>query len=427
MRMTASSFRDRPNIVSLQEANRLVRELQNLQRGPLVLPDIVACGEIAVPALEAALRGPSQALHHSRSMAADALGAIGGEAADAALARALMDSTSRTLNPVFQEAEAVVVSRIVTHLSRHQRRSATDALLESMRLRPGPACAQALGELGDPRAIPLLVRSLGEDAAREAAMDALRRFGRAPVLRLHAALARPHLVGDIEPPTSVDARAAAAVLLGELGECAPLLLALEDRARLVRVAAAMSLLQMPDAAPLTAALEILVDGLGDPNWAIADAVMDVLARHSAAVTGMLEKQLEVPGDDDASLRRHRRAAILAGRLGIAHAASILARLSDATDPALRFAAIHALTQIPSTTDDELTRFLADPVLSIALEALRALRVRRPYPLLEVSRQLKASRVWRTPWRRWRRLWALRTALTVRGFDQRPSWAIPRGK
>jgi HEAT repeat protein len=425
--MTAPSLRDHPKVDSLQEATRLVQELQNLQRGPVALPDIVACGEIAVPALEAVLRGPSQALHHSRSMAADALGAIGGEAADAALARALTDSTGRALNPTFREAEAVVVSRIVTHLSRHQRRSATDALLESMRLRPGPACAQALGELRDPRAIPLLVGSLTEDAARGAAMNALRRFGRTPVLRLHAALARPHHGGDIEPPTSIDARAAAATLLGELGERAPLVLALEDRARAVRIAAAMSLLQTPDFAPLPLALEVLVQGLDNPNWAVADAIMDVLAKRGAVVAGMLEDQLQEPGEDEASLRRHRRAAILAGRLGIAHAAPILAGLSDATDPALRFAAIHALTQLPSTTDGELTGFLADAVLGIALEALRALRARHPFALLEVSRYLKRSRVWRTPWRRWQRLWALRTALVAGGLDQQGYWSTPCGR
>jgi hypothetical protein len=411
--MTSPSFSDRSMVDRLQEATRLVRELQNLQRGPLVLPDIIALGEIAVPALEAALRGPSQALHHPRSLAADALGVIGGEAADGALARALMDSTRRVLNPVFQEAEAVVVGRIATHLSRHQRHSATEALLESMRLRPGPACARALGELRDPRAIPLLVRSLGEDAARDAAMNALRRFGRTPILRLRALLARPHYVGDIEPPTSIDARAAAAVLLGEIVERAPLLLALEDRARPVRVAAAMSLLQMSASPPLPAALEILVQGLDDPNWTVAEAIMGVLTDRSAAVAGMLEDQLKNPGEDGASLRRHRRAAILAGRLGIAHAAPILAGLSDAQDPALRLAAIHALTQIPAATDDELGAFLADALLGVALEALRAIQTRHPFTLREVSYYLRQSGVWRTPWRRWARLWALRTAQTGR--------------
>jgi HEAT repeat protein len=407
--MSGFSLRDRSKIASLQEATRLVRQLQNLHRGPLVMPEIIALGGIAVPALEAALRGPSEALHHPRSLAADALGAIGGEEANAALIRALTDSTARELNPAFREAEAVVVSRIVTHLSRHRCRSAIDALLGSMSRRPGPAGAQALGEFRDPRAIPLLVSGLGEDAARDAAMNALRRFDRAPVLRLHAALGQPYSIAGIEAPTSIDARAAAAVLLGEFGERTPLLAALGDPARAVRVAAAMSLLRMQDSAPLPAALEILVRGLDDPNWAIAEAIMALLAQRSAVVAGMLEVQLKDAGADDGSLLRHRRAAILAGRLGIAHAAPILATMSDATDPALRFAAIHALSQIPSTTDGELIGFLADSVLGIALEALCTLRARHTFTLREVSRCLKRSRAWRTPWRRWQRLWAMQAA------------------
>lgn len=351
--------------------------------------------------------GPSQALPHPRALAADALGAIGGDAADAALTRALEDSTDRALNPQFREAEAVVVSRIVAHLSRHHRQAAVEALLESMRERPGPACAQALGELRDPRAIPLLIQSLGEDAAREAAMKALRHFGRAPLLRLRAALACPHYVSGTEPPRGVEARAAAATLLGELGAQSPLLLALEDQARAVRVAAAMSLVQFGEIAP-PRALEILVQALDDPNWAVAEAIIGLLAQRRPSVETLLEEALRDSAADEPSLRRHRRAAVLAGRFGIAHAAPILAALSESNDSALRFAAVHALAQIGTATEEELVRFLPDSVLGIASEALRAVRARRSFSWLEVSIHLKAAPAWRAPWRRWQRLWTLRS-------------------
>jgi HEAT repeat protein len=387
---------------------QLVDELKNLHRGSLALPKVIALGESAVPALEAALRAPSQALPQPRALAADALGAIGGDKADAALTRALEDSTARRLDPSFREAEAVVVSRIVTHLSRHERHEAAEALLESLRERPGSACAEALGELRDPRAIPLLVRSLAEDAAREAAMRALRHFGRAPILRLRAALACPQLTGGIESPTNVDARAAAATLLGELGERAPLLLALDDSARGVRIAAAMALTESSEG-PNPRTLKLLVQALDDPDWAVAESVMTVLTHHRGVVESLIDEALEDTGGDENSLRRHRRAAVLAGRLGITHSAPILASLADSPDPALRFAAIHALSQVSSATDEELAGFLADCVLGVALTAYRALEQRRPVTMREVTAHLKRTPHFRSPWRRWKRLWVLRSA------------------
>jgi HEAT repeat protein len=83
--------------------------LLNLHEGPRAVSRIVSLGERAIPALERVLRGPSQALYHSRCWAADALAAIGGPAACQALIRALNDSAHRTPSPVAQEAEDTVV------------------------------------------------------------------------------------------------------------------------------------------------------------------------------------------------------------------------------------------------------------------------------------------------------------------------------
>jgi HEAT repeat protein len=109
--------------------------------------------------------------------------------------------------------------------------------------------ARALGEMGDPRAIPLLIESLHEDAARAAAMAALLRFGRAAIARLCAVLAMPHVVNGIEPPPWVDRRAAAATLLGELGDPGSINRTLDDPQRAVRLAAAMSLASRGGALP----------------------------------------------------------------------------------------------------------------------------------------------------------------------------------
>jgi HEAT repeat protein len=262
---------------------------------------------------------------------------------------------------------------------------------------------------------------LREDAVRGAAMHSLRRFGRASVLRLRAALAMAmamaHDVGGIEPPTSVDGRAAVATLLGELGERAPLLLALEDRARSVRVAAAMALAKSAEG-PTARTLEVLIQGLDDPSWVYAQSIMEALIPHGRSYTTLLEQRLKDPVSDEASIRRNRRAAVLAGRLGMTSASPLLAALFDADDQELRLAAVHALTQIPASSEKDLAGFLADPALVVALEAFRELRRRGRCTLHEVSHFLKRSSTYHSPWRRWWRLWSLhRAAPHSRTYDE----------
>lgn len=386
-------------------ATRLVARLQNLYSGPLALPQIISLGKAAVPALEACLRGPSQALYHPRALAADALAAIGGKDARASLIRALRDSIARQPDPFSQEAEAVMVSHIAEHLSAHRSPAVIDALLHALRTRPLAACARTLGELGDRRAIPLLVDCLAEDAARSAAMTALRRFGRETIAPLRALLGMPHYVHGIEPPTHIDGRTAAATLLGELGDRSPLLRALYDRERSVRLAAAMGLAATPATAP-ERAIQLLLQGLDERDWACAHTSMQSLLPLGPSLTGALGKILADNTSDEAAQRRHRRAALLAGRLGLASAAPSLAALSCSDDPQLRLAAVDALAQIAAAEESQLAAFLADRQLTIAARAFHALTQRRPVGVEDISRWLEHTSAWKSPLRRWWRIWRL---------------------
>jgi HEAT repeat protein len=251
---------------------RLVARLQNLHSGARALPAILSLGDAVVPALESFLRGSSQPLYHPRARAADALGVIGSELALAALIRALRDSIAREPEPLCREAEGVIVSRIAECLSRYRSAAVIEALLDALRARPYPACARVLGEMGDSRAIPLLIECLHEDAARSAAMAMLPRFGRAAVARLRATLAIPHIVHGMEPPTWIDGRAAAATLLGELGDSRALIRALDDRQRSVRLAAAMGLAGHAGAVSARA-LQVLLHGLDEQDWSRARSIM----------------------------------------------------------------------------------------------------------------------------------------------------------
>ncbi len=392
-------------------AQRLVASLQDLRAGPLVLQEVIALGAAAVPALEDFLRGPSQSLYHSRALAADALAAIGNDESVAALVRALRDCIARHPDPMALEAESVVISRIAEHLGKYRRTEVIDALLEALQTRPYSGCARALAEIGDGRAIPLLVDCLHDDAARSTAMEGLRRFGAAAIARLRAALAVPHYVHGIESPSRIDGRTAAARLLAELGDRASLTRALDDRQRAVRLAAALGLAgctgshtRMPEQA-----MQTLLQGLDDPDWARADTIMQALTPHGPSLAGRLELIMADGRWDDATRRRRRQAAVLAGRLGLSAAAPRLARLSGAGDPALRLAAINALAQLPAASASQLACFLTDPEPVVARRALEALQYRGALGARNLAQWLSYALSGPTPWKRWRQLWRLLAA------------------
>ncbi len=368
------------------ESEDLIERLKNLHEGPLVLPDVIRLGPAAVPGLESILRGPSQAVPHSRCLAADALGAIGGPVAAAALVRALRDSVTRTLDFVSFEAERVVVDRIADHLSAYRDAEVIEALLDALRLHPYPACARALGRLKDPRAIPLLNECLHDDAARPAAVDALRQFGHDACAPLIRTLIEPRIRQGPEAPSSIDARVAAARLLGGLVQTAvapaveiALHAALGDRQRTVRIEAAMALAQCGGKAAPEAAM-LLAIGLDQADWAQAERMMNTLALLGSVAEKIVAPLIAGPTDDEASRRRIARAAIVAGRIDAPSAVAPLAALARAGDRRLRLTAITALGRIHTATRSALERFLLDREALIRRRAVRALRERRALDL-----------------------------------------------
>jgi HEAT repeat protein len=220
----------------------------------------------------------------------------------------------------------------------------------------------------------------------------------------------PHLVNGIEPPTWVDGRAAAATLLGELGDTRSINRALDDPQRAVRLAAAMGLAALGEKLP-ERALQVLLQGLDEPDWSRARNIMQLLESRGSSVIRALEFVLEDHGADEASRRRHRRGAVLAGRLGLMAAAPDLAALSDADDPQLRIAAIDALLQITGSDDNHIACFLVDREIDIAARALLALNQRghalNAFAIYRWTARLAARR---QPWARWWRVWRLLAAV-----------------
>jgi HEAT repeat protein len=380
-------------------AARLVGCLQDLRLGPLALGDIISLGDVAIGPLEAFLRGPTQSLYHPRALAADALSAIGGDNSIAALIRALRDCISRELDPRSMEAEGVVISRIVEHLGKYKCPAVIDALLDTLKVRPYPACARALGQMGDARAVPLLVHCLYEDAARNAAMESLRRSGRAAASELRAALAKPSFVHGLEPPTRIDGRVAATTLLAELGDRVSLLFALDDRQQSVRLAAALGLAALRGKVPKRA-INLLLDGLADPDWARAQTIMQALIHIGPSVADPLGRILAEDVMEEGAKRRRRRAAVLTGRLGPVAATEKLAALSNARDPGLRLAAISALAQLGAADESQLARFLTDTEFAVARCAFDALQSRTEPKSKSIAHWLEFASTGQTRWKRW---------------------------
>jgi HEAT repeat protein len=373
----------------------LVQQLQNLHAGPLVFHKVVQLRAAAIPALERVVRGRSQSIYHSRCLAVDALAAIATPDAVRALTRSLRDSIERQPDPASLEAESVLVNHIAEHLSRFTDPDVNDALLAALRRRPYPYCAAALGLIGDPRAIPLLIECLFDDCARAVAVGALRRFGTAALAPLVHALRERQVVAGVEPPTRVDGRAAAASLVGQCAGLDPLVdaialpalsRALDDPQQPVRREAALALVRC--GAPGSAqAAGILVMALDDPDWARAQTIVEALVHLGAATERLIVAILGVRPRNAADHRRRLRAVEVAGRLGTGATLARLRSLSPSPDVKLRLAVVAALGQSPTLDAASLTRFLSDREPAVRRRAVQALQRRKILPAASATQLL----------------------------------------
>ncbi|HVW70665.1 MAG TPA: hypothetical protein VHB68_16925 [Steroidobacteraceae bacterium] len=364
-----------------------VSRLLNLHDGPHALPHIVAFGGAAIPALECVLRGPSQAVYHPRCWAADALASIGGSLAAQALLRALDDSVHRDPAPLAREAEDVVVGCVAEHLSAIAPSAQTiSALANALECRAYVGCVRALGRLRAVKALPLLVRSLFDDSTREAAVEALRRLGPAAIAPVVDAVGDLYRVNGIEPPTHIDGRAAAAVLLGTLLHQNPLVAeALRDRAlsglrhalrdsqRRVRAAAALSLIRAEDR--VRTAIRVLVRALDEPDRRRLTPILRTLNRLGPRIEPALFEVMASHEIGERATRRLRHAVWLAGQLHTAASAAALSRMRSVEDTALRRAIIAALDRNTATPPEALEHYLADGDVGVRRHAVQALHQR----------------------------------------------------
>ncbi|HXF75916.1 MAG TPA: hypothetical protein VNN13_07465, partial [Methylomirabilota bacterium] len=255
----------------------LVGRLNNLHEIFRVQGEILACGEAAVEPLAALLLSGPSPFPEPRVAAAECLGAIGSEAAVAALIQVLDHYDLCALGPVQRFAEETVRNAAARKLGRFRAPRVADALLLSLRRDHLIGAGQALADLRDTRAIPYLIECLEDDYKKEKATEALRRFGQAAVPNLCDAVQKPRSVAGVEAPLSRERRCRAAELLGDLRarEAARALeIACDDETGEVRIACSVALTRLGQASPQV--LCQLIAGLEDADLLVRKTCEEAL-------------------------------------------------------------------------------------------------------------------------------------------------------
>jgi len=257
----------------------LAAGLDDLSRNREALTLLILQGERAVPFLAEGLLGPPSPIPDARCLAAEGLGAIGGEAAMSALIRALTLHDMRRLDPVLRLAEEAVRNRAADQLGNIGDRRAVEPLLYALAHEGVREAMGALARFKEERAIPHIVRRLEDPCDRAAAADALLAFGRTAVPALTATLRERRPSPDDEAPMSIERRTEAARLLGIIGDRSvvpQLCSCLDDPAALVQLEAGLALATLMVRDTPDRALAIIAQGLANPGPAIAMRCMDAL-------------------------------------------------------------------------------------------------------------------------------------------------------
>ncbi|HTX54106.1 MAG TPA: hypothetical protein VMD08_11885 [Candidatus Baltobacteraceae bacterium] len=199
-------------------SEELAAKLGDLTGNREAMAQLILQGERAVPAVAAVLLGPPSSIAEPRCLAAEILGAIGGEAALSALIRALTIHDVRRLDPVLRLAEEAVRNRAAEQLGKLGNRRAIGPLIYALAREGVRGAMGALAQFGEPGGIRYVVRRLEDPCDRVAAADAVLRYGRIAVPDLAATLIELKPSAEDEALMSMERRAEAARLLGVLGD-----------------------------------------------------------------------------------------------------------------------------------------------------------------------------------------------------------------
>lgn len=284
---------------------QLVKQLDDLRQNLDAQLQLIMMGEQAVEPLVELLLSARTLHPEPRCLAAEALGAIGGQKAIDGLIASLSINDVRTCGPTIRLAEEVVRNRAAEQLGRLADRRAVDPLLEALERVHLVGAAEALAKLGEMRAVPLMIERLEDPFSRERVGNALLRFGQKVQGALIETLSVKRLFHEEEAGGSRARRAEAARLLGVLRSqkaTDPLIERLDDEAPEVRLQSALALCNLlkADDHRIEKVLAVLVRDSACGDLSTRDRVFDALLRITSRTLSHLLDALEDPKlSDDA--------------------------------------------------------------------------------------------------------------------------------
>jgi HEAT repeat protein len=279
-----------------KDIERLVEGLNDLENNMSVLLEVIKLGKTAVKPLVKLLLSPPSIFSEPRSLAAEALGMIGGEEAILGLISVLNSCDLDLLDPRVCFAEETVRNQAARQLGVLGDERAIEPLLTCLREGHLRGAAEALASFREKRAIPYIIEMLEDDYARDAASKALIKFGKDAVLLLIETLTkRNYTPFKNETNLSVKRRAEATRLLAEIGDpraIQPLLERLEDEKGEVRLAAALSLLEIgANKDEIIKAIPEFIIGLNEGDWYTHNLCVDAISELNSLALPHFENAL----------------------------------------------------------------------------------------------------------------------------------------
>jgi len=332
----------------------LVIGLDDPQRSWHVQMALIQWGEKAVEPLIEFLIGPPTLDPHPRCLAVQALGIIGGEKAIEGLIRVLSVHDVRHHDPYLRISEEAVKNCAAEQLGKLGDRKAVEPLLDALKRFHLANAALALAAFREKRAVPLVIDCLEDAFIRERMVDTLLAFGSEAVEPLiQTSTVQRSLYGE-ETKASIERRAEATRLLGELKASRvvqPLLFLLEDEAEAVRLQAALALTKIVQDDRIDRALLIILASLGTKDLLLQSQCLDALCRAGSRaipyLVGALRAKAVKTGNREIEVSDETRLLILEAlvQIGGRRAFEGIGQLVSDANKRIRLKALKALGKL----------------------------------------------------------------------------------
>ena len=310
-RLTPASATRSDGPTTSERIEWLVESLSSLHDADKAVPELIACGDDAVPALRQFLfKCEPSGIFEPRCWAVRALARIGASEVLIEFLGAEHDAS----DPVAWLGEEAVMNTAARALTSAPPEQAYEVLLKVARGHPLAGALEVLGEFRREEVVPILIRALEDDVARDAAEDALRKFDvRAGAALCNAAVRK--LPDGNESPSSVRRRRSALRLLAEMRLAAgfwnQVQDLMDDANESIGATACIIAMDCGTEARKQCAVRSLIALLGTVDWLLRSDIEDTLTRHFGVARGAIRSPFGSEADPPSPRIRRSLARILA--------------------------------------------------------------------------------------------------------------------